>query len=71
VRSCRSIHTSRHREAGLPSARYRSPALNALRNHRSGREIPEVKLYRLSEAGEVHRLSQSGNFRGKLAFQVR
>jgi NADPH:quinone reductase-like Zn-dependent oxidoreductase len=32
---------------------------------------PEVKLYKLSEAAEAHRLSQSRHFRGKLVFQVR
>jgi NADPH:quinone reductase-like Zn-dependent oxidoreductase len=32
---------------------------------------PEVKLYRLSEAAEAHRLSESRHFRGKLVFQVR
>ena len=32
---------------------------------------PEVKLYRLSEAADAHRLSESRHFRGKLVFQVR
>jgi NADPH:quinone reductase-like Zn-dependent oxidoreductase len=32
---------------------------------------PEVKLYRLSQAVEAHRLSESRHFRGKLVFQVR
>jgi NADPH:quinone reductase-like Zn-dependent oxidoreductase len=32
---------------------------------------PEVKLYKLSQAAEAHRLSQSRHFRGKLVFQVR
>jgi NADPH:quinone reductase-like Zn-dependent oxidoreductase len=32
---------------------------------------PEIKLYRLSEAGDAHRLSESRHFRGKLVFQVR
>jgi NADPH:quinone reductase-like Zn-dependent oxidoreductase len=32
---------------------------------------PEVKLYRLSQAAEAHRLSQGRHFRGKLVFQVR
>jgi NADPH:quinone reductase-like Zn-dependent oxidoreductase len=32
---------------------------------------PEVKLYRLSEAAEAHRVSESRHFRGKLVFQVR
>jgi NADPH:quinone reductase-like Zn-dependent oxidoreductase len=32
---------------------------------------PQIKLYRLSEAAEAHRLSESRHFRGKLVFQVR
>jgi NADPH:quinone reductase-like Zn-dependent oxidoreductase len=32
---------------------------------------PEIKLYRLSEVADAHRLSQSRHFRGKLVFQVR
>jgi len=32
---------------------------------------PEVKLYRLSQAAEAHRLSESRHFRGKFVFQVR
>jgi NADPH:quinone reductase-like Zn-dependent oxidoreductase len=32
---------------------------------------PEVKLYRLSEAADAHRLSESCHFRGKLVLQVR
>jgi NADPH:quinone reductase-like Zn-dependent oxidoreductase len=32
---------------------------------------PEIKLYRLSEAVEAHRLSESRHVRGKLVFQVR
>src|SRR6266478_2614194 len=32
---------------------------------------PETKLYRLSEAADAHRLSESRHFRGKLVFQVR
>ena len=31
----------------------------------------EVKLYRLSEAADAHRLSESRHFKGKLVFQVR
>jgi D-arabinose 1-dehydrogenase-like Zn-dependent alcohol dehydrogenase len=30
---------------------------------------PEIKLYRLSEASDAHRLSESRHFRGKLVFQ--
>jgi NADPH:quinone reductase-like Zn-dependent oxidoreductase len=32
---------------------------------------PEVKLYRLPQAAEAHRLSEGRHFRGKLVFQVR
>ena len=32
---------------------------------------PEIRLYRLSEAGDAHRLSESRHFRGKLVFKVR
>ncbi len=32
---------------------------------------PEIKLFRLSQAVEAHRLSESRHFRGKLVFQVR
>jgi len=32
---------------------------------------PEVKLFRLSQAAEAHRLSQGRHFRGKLVFQIR
>jgi NADPH:quinone reductase-like Zn-dependent oxidoreductase len=32
---------------------------------------PEIKLYRLSEAAEAHRVSESRHFRGKLVLQVR
>jgi NADPH:quinone reductase-like Zn-dependent oxidoreductase len=36
-----------------------------------GVKPPEVKLYKLSQAAEAHRLSQARHFRGKLVFQVR
>ena len=32
---------------------------------------PQVKLYRLAQAAQAHRLSESRHFRGKLVFQVR
>ena len=32
---------------------------------------PEIKLYRLSEAADAHRVSELRHFRGKLVFQVR
>jgi NADPH:quinone reductase-like Zn-dependent oxidoreductase len=33
--------------------------------------VPEIKLYRLSQAAEAQRLSESRHFRGKLVFQLR
>jgi NADPH:quinone reductase-like Zn-dependent oxidoreductase len=36
-----------------------------------GVKPPEIKLYKLSQAADAHRLSQSRHFRGKLVFQVR
>jgi NADPH:quinone reductase-like Zn-dependent oxidoreductase len=32
---------------------------------------PEIKLYRLSQAAEAHRVSEGRHFRGKLVFQIR
>ena len=32
---------------------------------------PEVKFFKLSDAAETHRISQSRHFRGKLVFKVR
>ena len=32
---------------------------------------PEIRLYRLSQATEAHRLSEGRHFRGKLVFQMR
>jgi len=32
---------------------------------------PEIKLFRLSEAAEAHRLSQARHYRGKLVFEIR
>src|SRR5437588_8200579 len=32
---------------------------------------PEIKLYRLSDAADAHRLSESRHFRGKLVFKLR
>ena len=32
---------------------------------------PEIKLFRLSQAAEAHRVSQGRHFHGKLVFQVR
>lgn len=33
--------------------------------------VPEIKRYRLADARDAHRLSESRHFRGKLVFQVR
>jgi NADPH:quinone reductase-like Zn-dependent oxidoreductase len=33
--------------------------------------VPEIRLYRLPEAADAHRLSEGRHFRGKLVFQVR
>ena len=32
---------------------------------------PQIRLFRLSQAAEAHRLSEGRHFRGKLVFQVR
>jgi NADPH:quinone reductase-like Zn-dependent oxidoreductase len=32
---------------------------------------PEIKLYRLSDVADAHRVSEGRHFRGKLVFQVR
>ena len=32
---------------------------------------PEVKLYKLADAAETHRVSQGRHFRGKMVFKVR
>jgi NADPH:quinone reductase-like Zn-dependent oxidoreductase len=32
---------------------------------------PEIKLYKLTQAAEAHRLSEGRHFRGKLVFEVR
>ena len=34
-------------------------------------KAPAIKLYKLSEAPEAHRVSEGRHFRGKLVFQVR
>ena len=33
--------------------------------------VPEIKTYKLSEAGEAHKVSEGRHFRGKLVFKVR
>jgi NADPH:quinone reductase-like Zn-dependent oxidoreductase len=32
---------------------------------------PEIKLYRLADAADAHRVSEGRHFRGKLVFKVR
>ena len=32
---------------------------------------PQIKLYRLAQAAEAHRVSEGRHFRGKLVFQIR
>jgi NADPH:quinone reductase-like Zn-dependent oxidoreductase len=55
-----------------PVARARRPLDRIVELYRAGAvRIPEIKLYRLSEAADAHRLSESRHFRGKLVFQVR
>ena len=34
-------------------------------------KIPEIKVYKLSEAAEAHRVSEGRHLRGKLVFKVR
>jgi NADPH:quinone reductase-like Zn-dependent oxidoreductase len=53
-------------------ARARRPLERIVELVRAGAvRVPEIKLYRLSEAADAHRLSESRHFRGKLVFQVR
>ena len=55
-----------------PVARARRPLERIVELVRAGAvRVPEIKLYRLSEATDAHRLSESRHFRGKLVFQVR
>jgi NADPH:quinone reductase-like Zn-dependent oxidoreductase len=55
-----------------PVARARRPLERIVELVRAGAvHVPEIKLYRLSEAADAHRLSESRHFRGKLVFQVR
>jgi hypothetical protein len=40
--------------------------------HASGAvRAPEMKLYKLAQAADAHRVSEGRHFRGKLVFQVR
>jgi NADPH:quinone reductase-like Zn-dependent oxidoreductase len=51
--------------------RARAPLERIAELHRtSAVRAPQIKLYRLSEAADAHRLSESRHFRGKLVFQV-
>ena len=55
-----------------PVGRARRPLERTAELFTSGAlRAPQVKLYRLSEAADAHRLSESRHFRGKLVFQVR
>jgi NADPH:quinone reductase-like Zn-dependent oxidoreductase len=55
-----------------PVARARRPLERIVELVRAGAvRVPEIKFYRLSEAADAHRLSESRHFRGKLVFQVR
>ena len=55
-----------------PVVRARRPLERIVELYRAGAvRVPEIKLYRLSEAADAHRLSESRHFRGKLVFQVR
>ena len=55
-----------------PVGRARKPLERIAELYQAGAiRIPEIKIYRLSEAVDAHRLSESRYFRGKLVFQVR
>jgi NADPH:quinone reductase-like Zn-dependent oxidoreductase len=55
-----------------PVTRARRPLERIVELYRAGAiRPPDIRLYRLSEAADAHRLSESRHFRGKLVFQVR
>jgi NADPH:quinone reductase-like Zn-dependent oxidoreductase len=55
-----------------PVARARKPLERIAELFLAGAiRAPEIKLYRLSEAADAHRVSESRHLRGKLVFQVR
>jgi NADPH:quinone reductase-like Zn-dependent oxidoreductase len=55
-----------------PVGRGRRPLERIVELYQAGAvRPPEIKLYRLSEAADAHRLSESRHFRGKLVFRVR
>ena len=39
--------------------------------HKGAVKVPEIKVYKLSEAAEAHRVSEGRHLRGKLVFKVR
>jgi len=56
------------------------PAVNRTRRHmervadlyqKGAIRVPEIKLYRLAQVAEAHRVSEGRHFRGKLVFEVR
>ena len=55
-----------------PVERGRRPLERIVELYRAGAvRPPEIKLYRLSEAADAHRLSESRHFRGKLILRIR
>jgi NADPH:quinone reductase-like Zn-dependent oxidoreductase len=55
-----------------PVTRARAPLERIVQLYEKGAvRAPETKLYRLAQAAEAHRLSESRHFRGKLVFAVR
>lgn len=55
-----------------PVPRGRAPMERIAQLHQQGAvRPPEVKLYKLSEAAEAHRISEGRHFKGKMVFQVR
>ncbi len=55
-----------------PVVRARQPLERIIELYRAGAvRVPEIKFYRLPEAADAHRLSESRHFRGKLVFKVR
>jgi NADPH:quinone reductase-like Zn-dependent oxidoreductase len=55
-----------------PAARARRPLERIAELVQAGAvRPPAIKLYRLSEAADAHRVSEARHFRGKLVFQVR
>jgi hypothetical protein len=55
-----------------PVGRARRPLERIAQLHQAGAvRPPTIELYRLSEAADAHRVSESRHFRGKLVFQVR